>query len=165
MAINHVRRGGAGLAAVALVAVSVLSACGTVEESKADSSKSAAPTNSFCTGAGVNVVVDFGAAGGGVKKGCGQGATAQAAITAAGFKLGLKSSSFGPFTCTVDGIPADKQCDGKPAYWGLFLGKGTSWDYATKGVSTQDVKDGQTIALAWQTSTTAVLPSVAPAAK
>lgn len=159
VAINRVRGGGLSLIAAAALAMTALTGCGTVA-----APKTAANTDSFCTGTGVNVVVDFGAMGG-VKKGCGQGKTALAAFQSAGFTMGTKSSSYGPFVCTVNALPADKKCDGKPSYWGLYVGKGTGWGYASLGVSTQPVSDGQTVALAWQTSSKSTDPSVPPASK
>lgn len=159
MATNRARRGGIALiaATTTLAFAGVLTGCGTVTAPKASS------TNTFCTGTGVNVVVDFGSMGG-VKKGCGQGKTAQAVIESAGFKLGTKASSYGAFACTVNGLPADKKCDGKPTYWGLFVGKaGKGWGYASLGIGTQPATNGGTIALAWQTSAKTSYPSVQPA--
>ena len=159
VAINRVRSGGISLFAGVALAASVLAGCGTVA-----APKTAGDTNAFCTGTGVNVVVDFGAMGG-VKKGCGQGKTALAVFESAGFKMGTESSSYGPFVCTINALPADKKCDGKPAYWGLYVGKGTTWGYASLGVSSQPVSNGQTVALAWQTSSKSTNPSVPPVSK
>ncbi|MGN6722078.1 MAG: hypothetical protein ACTHJM_05655 [Marmoricola sp.] len=158
MATNRGRRGSiAPLAGATVALIALVSGCGTVAAPKASS------TSSFCTGTGVNVVIDFGSMGG-VKKGCGQGKTAQAVIESAGFKLGTKASSYGPFACTVNGLPADKKCDGKPTYWGLFVGKpGKAWGYASLGIGTQPAANGDTIALAWQTSSKTSYPSVQPA--
>ena len=160
MTTNRAHRGGIGLiVGAALTLATFLAGCGTVAAPKA------AATNAFCTGSGVNVLIDFGSQGG-VKKGCGQGKTAQTAIESAGFKIGTKASSYGPFACTINGFPADKKCDGKPTYWGLFVGKpGKAWGYASLGIGTQPAADGDTIALAWQTSSKTSFPSVKPAAK
>lgn len=158
MSTNRLCRGVIGLGVASVTAVAV-AGCGTVASPKATA------TNAFCAGNGVNVVVDFGSMGG-VKKGCGQGKTAQAVIESAGFKLGTKPSSYGPFACTVNDLPADKKCDGKPTYWGLFVAKpGKAWGYASLGIASQPAASGDTIALAWQTSRKTTYPSVQPAAK
>jgi hypothetical protein len=120
----------------------------------------------YCTGSGVNVVVDFGALGGGVQKGCGHGSTAAAAIESAGFKLGYNPRMGAGFVCTVDGKPADGNCAQTNAYWGLFIAKaGGSWTYANLGADSQPVTDGQTASFAWQSSASRRKPGVAPAAK
>ena len=161
MITTHVRRTGAALALVA--AVGTTAACGTVAAPKTITSAS----DGFCAaGKGVNVVIDFGALGGGAKKACGQGATAQAAITSAGFKLSMKPSSFGPFVCQINALPANKKCDGKPTYWGLYVSKqGKTWGYASVGVDKQPVANGDTVSFTWETSASKpTAPSVKPAA-
>lgn len=125
----------------------------------------------YCTGSGVNVVIDFGALGGGVQKGCGHGSTAAAAIGSAGFKLGYNPRMGTGFVCTVAGRdgtpkPTDGNCAQTNAYWGLFIAKaGGSWTYANLGADSQPVSDGQTASFAWQSSTSRRNPGVAPAAK
>ena len=126
----------------------------------------ASAADGYCTGSGVNVVVDFGKVdgGGGVVKACGHGSNAGAAIRSAGFDLGYNAHMGGGFVCTVDGKPADGQCGAVDAYWGLFIAKaGGSWVYASLGADAQPVSDGQTVSFAWQSSKSRRSPGVAPA--
>lgn len=119
----------------------------------------------YCTGAGVDVVIDYGALGGGAIKGCGQGSTAYAAIESAGFSLTTNARMGGDFVCTVDGKPADGQCTGTNSYWALFIAEpGKGWVYASMGATSQPVSSGQTVSFTWQSSNSRRAPSVSPAA-
>lgn len=123
---------------------------------------------SFCSGPGVNVVVDFGALGGGVQEACdprGAGRTAANVLTAAGFSLEFVQREPG-FVCRVDGRP-DTQCVETPpadSYWGLFWadGKSARWRYSALAVGSLRVPAGGTVGFAWQDSTAPAVPRVRP---
>jgi len=118
----------------------------------------------YCTGSGVNVVVDYGTLGGGAVKACGHGSNAGDAIRSAGFGLSYDNHQGAGFVCTVNGKPADRGCAGLDSYWGLFIAKaGGGWVYASLGADAQPVSDGQTVAFAWQSSNSHRSPGVAPA--
>lgn len=114
----------------------------------------------YCADSGVNVVVDFGAIGGGVQKGCGSGSVATSAFNSAGFKFHYSSQpGMTGFVCTIayqntgNYQPADQQCSGAngQGYWALFVASpGGSWSYANSGADSQTVSNGQTVAFAWQ---------------
>jgi len=126
-------------------------------------SGAASAANGYCTGAGVNVVVDFGDLGG-VSKACGQGSTAAAVFRSAGFSLRGTPRMSADFVCTVNGKPADGQCTATDAYWGLFLGTAAGgWKYASLGASSQSVEEGGTVAFAWQHTKGKSLPRATPA--
>jgi hypothetical protein len=120
----------------------------------------------YCSGSGVNVVVDFGALGGGVEKGCGTGSTAAAVFKSAGVDL-TRDAQYPGVICKVEGVPASANCSTMPpgdAYWGLFWSDGTSghWVYSTYGVDGLKVPSGGFVAFAWQASSSQRAPSVAP---
>lgn len=117
-----------------------------------------AVSSGYCTGPGVNVVVDSGALGAGIRKGCGQGSLAHAAFDSAGFPLGeISTGGMNGFVCTVSingtPYPMDRHCTGMngQGYWALFVASpGGSWTYANVGADSLSVSDGQTVSFAWQ---------------
>lgn len=122
----------------------------------------------YCSGSGVNVVVDFGALGDGIQKGCdasGNRSAAQA-FENTGHHLTYASNQPG-FVCRVDGVPAADPCvNTSPAnaYWGLYWSDGTSgWRYASVAVGSLTVPAGATVALSWQNGGDADPPGTAPA--
>src|SRR4051794_12248217 len=124
----------------------------------------------YCTGSGVNVVVDFGALGGGIQKGCdGSGNhNAAHAFTNTGHPLTYASSQPG-FVCRVDGVPQSDPCvttSPSNAYWGLYWSDGTSgWKYASTSAGSLTVPAGGTVAFSWQNGGTADPPGTAPASR
>lgn len=122
---------------------------------------------SFCTGKGVNLVVDYGALGGGVQQSCaenGAGQTAAKLFQAAGHKL-TPVGEFPGAVCKVDGKPANAACAKMPpadAYWGLYVKKGKGWDYAPKGANDLKTSNGDYVGFAWQASKKSTPPSVKP---
>ena len=123
---------------------------------------------SFCTGdKGVNLVVDYGALGGGVEQSCAQdgaGQTAAKLFQDAGHQL-TPVGEFPGAICKVDGKPADIACAKMPpadAYWGLYVKKGKGWDYAPKGADALKTADGDYVGFAWQSSKNSTPPSVQP---
>jgi len=126
----------------------------------------ATAASGYCTGAGVNVVIVFGKLGGGSVRGCGHGATAEAAIDSAGFALGKNPRLGNDFICTIDGRPSDGHCGDTDAYWALFVARaGGSWIYASLGAGSQPVSDGDTVSFTWQSSKHRTMPGVQPAPK
>ncbi len=117
----------------------------------------------YCSSAGVGVVVDFGALGGGVDTGCGSGSDAAAAFDSAGVTLTNDPNNPG-FVCRVQSMPAPgSPCMATDAYWGLFISKqGGAWAYASQGVYTQPVRAGDSVAFVWQSSNTRKQPGTAP---
>jgi hypothetical protein len=120
----------------------------------------------YCTGSGVSVVVDFGAIGGGVEKGCGSGSTAADVFRSAGVGL-TRDQQYPAVVCKVEDRPANANCATMPAadaYWGLFWSDGTSghWVYSTVSVDGLKVASGGFVAFAWQASSSQRPPSVAP---
>ncbi|MDH2414101.1 hypothetical protein [Nocardioides sp. CER19] len=119
----------------------------------------------YCSGgAGVSVVVDFGALGGGSATGCGGGASvASTAFKNAGFALTPHPRQQG-FVCKVNSKPADGNCMGTNAYWGFFVSDdGKGWVYASQGVFQQAVDSGDSVALVWQSSSGQRRPGTSPA--
>jgi hypothetical protein len=122
----------------------------------------------YCTGSGVSVVVDFGALGGGIAKGCDSSGNRNAAkaFTNTGHSLTYAQRQPG-FVCRVDGVPQSDPCvntSPADAYWGLYWSDGTSgWKYSSLGVGSLSVPAGATVALSWQNGGTADPPGVAPA--
>ncbi|MBB5953567.1 hypothetical protein FHS29_000137 [Saccharothrix tamanrassetensis] len=97
--------------------------------------------------AGVTVVVDFGALGGGIRTGCAAGdpGSGLAALTGAGF--GYKSAQrFAGFVCRIDEQPASDPCvNASPsgAYWSYWhAGPGGSWAYSDIGAAGHDPAPG-----------------------
>jgi hypothetical protein len=147
----------AGLVVAALAAAAGLVGLSSVPASAA-----------WCSGSGVNVVVDFNELGGGVQKGCdadGGGKQADVVFPAAGFRLDYVTNS--GFVCRVKGSPSGDVCAHTPpadAYWALFWsdGKSGTWRYATSGVSGLSVPDGGFLAFSWQNSAQQDAPSATP---
>jgi hypothetical protein len=132
----------------------------------------AAPTSAVaasgpCSGAGVTVVVDFGALGGGIQQRCATGGgsrTAYDAFRAAGVSL-TEVQRFPGAICQVEDRP-QTQCQTMPpadAYWGLFSSQGSGWTFSSRGVTSLRVSSGDTVAFAWQASRSVRRPGIAPA--
>ncbi|MGN6161469.1 MAG: hypothetical protein ACTHOG_07145 [Marmoricola sp.] len=126
----------------------------------------------YCSGSGVNVLVDSGALGAGVVKGCGQGTVAHPVFDSAGYTLTeIHTGGMSGFVCTVriggKDWPSDGHCTGAngDGYWALFVASpGKPWVYASLGADSQSVSNGQTVAFAWQAPGGGTRkPSVAPA--
>ena len=90
-----------------------------------------------CSGsAGVTVVVEYGALGGGSDVGCaaeGGGQTADRLLKDTGHAL-TYVQRFPGFVCRIDGLPADDPCVNTPpadAYWGLWWSDGKTGSGAT----------------------------------
>ena len=122
----------------------------------------------FCSGAGVNVVVDFKGLGGGVQKGCdpnGAGKSGDKVFPAAGFKLDYVTNS--GFVCRVKAKPGGNVCSSTPptsAYWGLYWSDGKSgWKYSNVGVGGISVPSGGFLAFSWQNGGANQPPGTAPA--
>ena len=103
-----------------------------------------AATAAACgSSAGVSVVVDFGALGGGVETGCiagGAGQSASSLFQSAGFDLSYVQNQPG-FVCRVNQRPSpnEEACVNTPpdnAYWALWWsdGESGSWSYSNYGV-------------------------------
>lgn len=128
----------------------------------------ATATSGYCTGAGVNVLVDPGALGGGLIRACapqGAGGSAWNAFEQAGVSL-TPVQRYPGAVCRVDGRPADAGCVNMPpadAYWGFFTSRGQGWTYASVGPDSYRVANGDTIAFAWQASSSKRAPAAAPA--
>lgn len=153
----------------ALVGLLVLVGAGA-PATAASGVRTADAQGSLCTGdTGVNVVVDFGALGGGVQQDCvadGDGQVATKVFTEAGHEL-TPVGAFPGAACKVDGEPASGGCAQMPpanAYWGLFLAQDAAWDYAPKGADELELSDGDFVAFAWQGTKKATPPSVEPVA-
>lgn len=124
----------------------------------------------YCTtGSGVSVVVDFGALGGGIQKGCDDSGNRNAAraFTNTGHPLTYAQRQPG-FVCRVNGVPETDPCvntSPSDAYWGLYWSDGTSgWKYSSLGVGSLDVPAGATVAFSWQDGGTADPPGTSPSA-
>jgi hypothetical protein len=121
---------------------------------------------SFCSGNGVDVVVDYGALGGGVGQGCSPGAggqTGDKAFDAAGYPLKYVPSQPG-FVCAVAGKPAQCKMPGSgDPWWGVFWSDGTSgtWKMAMVGVNKLKVPDNGSVAMVWESSKKVQKPSIA----
>lgn len=124
---------------------------------------------SFCSGQGVNLVIDYGKLGGGVEQSCaksGAGQTAAKLFEDAGHRL-TPVGEFPAAVCKIDDKPADAGCAKMPpadAYWGLYVKKEHGWDYAPKGATDLKTTDGDYVGFAWQSSKTSTPPSVKPVA-
>jgi len=122
----------------------------------------------YCSGSGVNVVVDYGALGGGIAKGCDASGTRNAAqaFEDTGHHLSYAQRQPG-FVCRVDGVPASDPCvntSPADAYWGLYWSDGTSgWKYSSVAVGSLSVPAGATVAFSWQNGGDADPPGTAPA--
>ncbi|GAB2957983.1 hypothetical protein GCM10027184_01100 [Saccharothrix stipae] len=97
--------------------------------------------------AGVTVVVDFRALGGGVQTGCAPGdpASGTAALSGAGFGYTFAARQPG-FVCRVNGKPGSDPCvntSPPTAYWGYWHGQpGGSWVYSGTSASAHDPAPG-----------------------
>ncbi|WP_310962742.1 hypothetical protein [Nocardioides terrisoli] len=124
----------------------------------------------YCTGAGVNAVVDFGALGGGLQKYCdpgGDGKSASAVYHDLGIPLD-RVQRYPGAVCRVEHQPSSASCADMPptdAYWGLFSSNGSGWSYSSVGVDSITMHDGDTVAFAWQSTASHTNPHTAPAAR
>lgn len=136
-----------------LIAIAVAGAGLTVVVGSA-----AATGNAYCSGPGVNVVVDSGSLGAGLLRGCGQGTVAHPVFDSAGYTLGeIHTGGMAGFVCTITIAgkqwPSDGHCTGAngDGYWALFVASpGKPWSYANLGADSQPVSNGQTVSFAWQ---------------
>lgn len=121
----------------------------------------------YCSTTGINVVVDYGSLGGGVRTGCfntGSRKTADAVFPAAGFPLEYVQN-FPGAVCRVTGVPSSAGCVDMPppdAYWGLFEAHGGGWIYSTSGVGGVRLDPGDSVAFVWQDGGTRDDPAVQP---
>ncbi len=147
--------------AAALLAVSV----GTVGAAVAGSPAAAATCS---TGAGVSVITDRGALGGGITSVClthGAGSNAWTLLDQAFGVTGVQRQP--GFICRVGGIPADDPCVNTPpadAYWGLYHsdGKSGKWVYSSVGAGSLIAVEGGYIAVSWQDGGATEAPGVHP---
>ncbi len=140
-----------GAAAGLAVGLAVGLVVGLVAGPDAGAPAAAAPATGTCA-AGVEVVIDFGALGGEVERGCGPAGRAADTVAAAGFSLADHPRQAG-FVCRVEGLPADGDCLRTDAYWGLFVAEdGGAWRYASAGLYGQPTAAGDAVALVWQDS-------------
>lgn len=120
----------------------------------------------FCSGSGVDVVVDYGALGGGAAEGCAPdagGKTGDQAFDAAGYPLQYVPDQPG-FVCAVAGKPAECKMPGSgDPWWGVFWSDGTSgkWKTAMVGVDKLKVPDNGSVAIVWESGKKVQQPSVA----
>lgn len=125
-------------------------------------------TAAYCSGSGVNVVVDFGALGGGIAKDCDSSGNRNAAkaFSNTGHPLTYAQRQPG-FVCRVDGAPASDPCvntSPADAYWGLYWSDGSGgWKYASTSVGSLTIPAGGSVAFSWQNGG-GDPPGVAPAA-
>lgn len=94
--------------------------------------------------AGVKVVVDFSAFGGGVQTGCAAGdpATGLTALTGAGFTYSFVPRQPG-FVCRVNALPNPCTAPTTSAYWSYWHGTpGGAWTYGTSGAGSHDPAPG-----------------------
>lgn len=146
--------------------IAALAAAGLVSAAASLALPAAPAQAAYCSGgAGVSVVVDYGALGGATATGCGGGASvASTAFTNAGFAL-TPHPRQQAFVCKVDNRPADGNCMGTDAYWGFFVSDdGKGWVYASAGVYQQAVDSGDSVALVWQSTLSHRKPGLSPAA-
>jgi hypothetical protein len=94
--------------------------------------------------AGVKVVVDFSAFGGGVQTGCAAGdpATGLAALTGAGFTYSFVPRQPG-FVCRINSLPNPCTMPTTSAYWSYWHATpGGTWTYGTSGAGAHDPAPG-----------------------
>ncbi|GGN16382.1 hypothetical protein GCM10011609_66500 [Lentzea pudingi] len=111
--------------------------------------------------AGVKVVVDFAALGGGVQTGCAAGdpATGLTALTGAGFTYSFVPRQPG-FVCRVNALPNPCTMPTTSAYWSYWHATpGGSWTYSTSGAGSYDPAPGTVEGWAFGPGTA---PSTAP---
>ncbi|HEU4567834.1 MAG TPA: hypothetical protein VFR99_07335 [Marmoricola sp.] len=120
---------------------------------------------SSCTSTGVDVVVDYGALGGGVARGCAPdagGKTGDRAFQQAGYPLQYVPDQPG-FVCAVAGKPAQCKMPGSgDPWWGVFWSDGTSgkWKTAMVGVDKLEVPKDGAVAIVWESGKKVAKPSV-----
>ena len=149
-------------------AVLVTAAAGGLVTLAGSAPASAAP----CSGtAGVTVVVEYGALGGGTEVSCapeGGGRTADRLLEDTGHALTFLQR-FPAFVCRIDGVPAEDPCVNTPpadAYWGLWWSDGESgeWSYSSLAAGSLTVPAGGYVAMVWDDSSGDVRPQTgAPA--
>jgi hypothetical protein len=127
-----------------------------------------ATADGYCSGSGVNVVVDYGALGGGLVKGCDASGNRNAARAFENTRHQLSYAQRQPgFVCRVDGVPASDPCvntSPADAYWGLYWSDGTSgWKYSSVAAGSLSLPAGATVAFSWQNGGDADLPGTSPA--
>ena len=148
-------------ALVALVLSAALGAFGALALSG-----TAEAAGSPCSGSGVDVVVDYGALGGGVAQGCAPdagGQTGDKVFDAAGYPLQYVPDQPG-FVCAVSGKPAACKMPGAgDPWWGLFFsnGKTGTWKSAPVAVTKLKVPQGGSMAMVYETGKKMKDPSVA----
>jgi hypothetical protein len=135
-------------------------------------SPAAPATAAPCSGtAGVTVVVEYGALGGGIDQLCapeGGGRTADRLLKDTGHALTFVQR-FPGFVCRIEGVPADDPCVNTPpadAYWGLWWsdGKSGEWSYSSLGAGSLTIPAGGYVAMVWDGSSGDVRPQTgAPA--
>lgn len=102
------------------------------------------PSASAAPCAGVQVVVDFGALGGGVQTGCAAGdpATGLAALTGAGFTYSFVPRQAG-FVCRINLLPNPCTAPTPSAYWSYWhAAPGGSWTYSSAGAGSYNPAPG-----------------------
>ncbi|HEY0888856.1 MAG TPA: hypothetical protein VGE38_04520, partial [Nocardioides sp.] len=117
----------------------------------------------YCASAGgVNLLIDFGALGGSDDTRCGTSGTAHQAFDSAHVPLAYDPDT--DMLCRVAEKPAaGEPCTDVNAYWALFVSnEGGPWAYASKGVKSQLVDAGDSVALVWQSTNSTRKPSAAP---
>jgi hypothetical protein len=120
----------------------------------------------YCSGSGVNVVVDYGSIKDGIERSCGSGSSAQDVFRNAGIAL-TPDQQYSSVVCKVEGLPTNANCAIMPpanAYWGLYWSDGTSghWVYSTVSVDALKVPSGGFVAFAWQSSSSQRAPGATP---
>jgi hypothetical protein len=94
--------------------------------------------------AGVKVVADFTALGGGVQTGCAAGdpTTGLVALTNSGFTYSFVPRQPG-FVCTINSLPNPCRKPTTSAYWSYWHAKpGGTWTYSTSGAGSHDPAPG-----------------------
>lgn len=121
-----------GVRAVVAIALTLLAPFAVASPVSADSSSIPGQT---CDG--IEVLVDFGTLGGGVKTGCAPASAPNglAAATDAGFGIGYVPRVPG-MVCALNSLP--DPCNGAPAdaYWSYWHGQDGRWIYANEGAGT-----------------------------
>jgi hypothetical protein len=120
------------------------------------------------TATGVTVVVDFGAAGGGIQSSCVPGGAGDSAAELFEVDHELtRVTQYPGAVCKVDGKPGSAGCSNMPpsdAYWGLFWSDGSGgWSYSSQGVDGLEIPDGGSVGFAWQDGGGNEPPGVPPA--
>ena len=111
--------------------------------------------------AGVKVVVDFSALGGGVESVCAPGdhPNGLAALTGAGFTYSFVPRQPG-FVCQIDSLPSRCTMPTTSAYWSYWHATpGGTWTYSTSGAGSHDPAPGSVEGWAFGAGTA---PNAAP---